>query len=240
VPGKTWAPSIVKAGNGYVLYYTARHRTGGINCIGRAFGATSLGPFRDDNAVPLVCQSGYRNGSIDPSPYVDKYGRPWLLWKSEGTPGIEPTRIWSRPLNLAGLEFIGKATELLHTDQPWEGPIIENPSMVYAGGKLLLFYSGGRWQNSSYAINWAHCAGPAGPCTKNLGPWVHTTAAVAGPGGQEFFRAENGKLWMAYHGWTPGKVGYPEGLRTLRIDRLVMQDGRPVLYGPTHTSVPFT
>src|SRR3954470_11379047 len=52
-PGKTWAPSIVKAGTQYVLYYTARHRTGGINCIGRAHGPTPVGPFSDTSPIPL-------------------------------------------------------------------------------------------------------------------------------------------------------------------------------------------
>mgnify|MGYP006216979857 CR=1 FL=1 len=71
---------MVRAGRGYVLYYTAHHRTGGISCIGRAFSASALGPFVDPSPIPLVCQSGHRNGSIDPSPHVDRYGRPWLLW----------------------------------------------------------------------------------------------------------------------------------------------------------------
>jgi len=241
VPGRTWAPSMLRTTGGYVLYYTARHRTGGIHCIGRAFGTAPTGPFVDPNPIPLVCQSGYRGGSIDPSPYVDERGRPWLLWKSEGTPGIEPTRIWSRPLRADGLELAGRATELLRTDQAWEGPIIENPAMVRAGGKLLLFYSGGRWQTAGYAINWAHCHSPAGPCTKDLGPWVASAGAVAGPGGQEFFRDPKGALWMAYHAWDADRVGYDRGgRRSLRIDRVVMRDGNPVLYGPTHTEgVPF-
>jgi beta-xylosidase len=240
VPGRTWAPSIVPTNQGFVLYYTAHHRTGGIPCIGRAFSVTSTGPFVDPSAVPLVCQSGYRGGSIDPSTFVDKYGRPWLIWKSEGTRGIEPTRIWSRPLRFDGMEFDGPAFELLHTDQAWEGPIIENPAMVWAGGKLLLFYSGNRWQGSSYAINWAHCHGPAGPCTKNLGPWVRSAGPVAGPGGQDFFRSMDGKLWMSYHAWDASHVGYRAGgRRSLRIDRVTMVDGTPVLRGPTHTPAPF-
>jgi beta-xylosidase len=238
IPGATWAPSLAHLGSTYVLYYTAHHRTGGIPCIGRAVSASPFGPFHDPSLIPLVCQSGYRNGSIDPSTYIDKYGRPWLLWKSEGTRGIEPTRIWSRPLRFDGLEFDGPAFELLHTDQAWEQPIIENPSMVYAGGKLLLFYSGGRWQDGSYGINWAHCAGLGGPCTKAIGPWVRSNAAVAGPGGQEFFRTADGKLWMSYHGWDPRAVGYPKGQRTLRIDRVTMHDGVPVLHGPTNTPAP--
>lgn len=238
VAGKTWAPSMVKTSLGYVLYYTATHRASGLHCIGRAWGATAIGPFEDRRPVPLVCQEGVARGSIDPSPFVDAFGRPWLIWKSEGTPGVEPTRIWSRPLRFDGLEFEGPEFHLLQTDQAWEGPIIENPSMVRAGGKLLLFYSGGRWQDTSYAINYAECAGPGGPCTKAPGPWVRSTDRVAGPGGQEFFRA-NGGLWMSYHAWDAAKVGYPQGIRTLRIDRVVTKDGRPVLYGPTHTPAPF-
>jgi beta-xylosidase len=237
--GKTWAPALVKTAGQYVLYYTAHHRTGGINCIGRAHGPTPYGPFSDTSTVPLVCQSGYRGGSIDPSVYVDKYARPWLLWKSEGTAGIEPTRIWSRPLRYDGLEFEGRAFELLHTDQAWEQPIIENPSMVFEGGKLLLFYSAGRWQDGSYAINWAHCAGLGGPCTKNLGPWVRSTGPVVGPGGQDFFRTGDGKLWMSYHAWNASSVGYPNGKRSLRIDRVLMRDGHPILWGPTWTAQQF-
>jgi beta-xylosidase len=241
VPGKTWAPSIIKTGRtAYVLYYTAHDRGTGLSCIGRAHASSPIGPFTDDAPGPLVCQGGVQRGSIDPSPFRDPYGRPWLLWKSEGTAGREPTRIWSRPLRYDGLDFEGPAFELLHTDQAWEGPIIENPSMTWAGGKLLLFYSGGRWQDGSYGINWAHCAGMGGPCTKNLGPWVRSTRDVAGPGGQDFFRTTDGKLWMAYHAWSSDAVGYPRGVRTLRIDRVTSNANHdPVLWGPTSTAVPF-
>src|SRR3954447_17420009 len=38
VAGVTWAPSVLKTGDGnYVLYYTARDRGSGLSCIGRAF-----------------------------------------------------------------------------------------------------------------------------------------------------------------------------------------------------------
>jgi beta-xylosidase len=241
VPGKTWAPSVLKVSRfDYVLYYSARDAASGTNCIGRAHARSPFGPFTDDAPGPLVCQGGVQHGSIDPSPFVDWYGRPWLLWKSEGLAGVEPTRIWSRPMRFDGLDFDGPAFELLRTDQAWEGPIIENPSMTWAGGKLLLFYSGGRWQDGSYGVNWAHCAGMGGPCTKNLGPWVHTTGDVAGPGGQEFFRTSDGKLWMAYHAWRSNAVGYPQGIRTLRIDRVKTNANRdPVLLGPSSDPISF-
>jgi beta-xylosidase len=241
IAGRTWAPSVLKTGAvDYVLYYSARNRSTGTSCIGRAHGHTPIGPFTDDAPAPLVCQGGVQHGSIDPSPFVDWYGRPWLLWKSEGLAGVEPTRLWSQPLSFDGLRFVGPPSELLHTDQPWEGPIIENPSMTWNGGKLLLFYSGGQWQNNSYGINWAHCAGMRGPCTKNLGPWIRSIGPVIGPGGQDFFHTSDGQLWMSYHAWTSGSVGYPRGVRTLRIDRVgVSATHDPVLYGPSTSPVSF-
>jgi beta-xylosidase len=241
VAGKTWAPSVLKVDSlNYVLYYSARNRATGTNCIGRAHGRTPIGPFTDDAPAPLVCQGGVQHGSIDPSPFVDWQMRPWLLWKSEGLAGVEPTRIWSQPMTLDGLGFDGPPSELLHTDQAWEGPIIENPSMTWNGGKLLLFYSGGQWQNNSYGINWAHCAGMRGPCTKSQGPWVKSVGPVIGPGGQDFFHTTDGKLWMSYHAWSAGAVGYPHGMRSLRIDRVgVSKTHDPILYGPSTSPAAF-
>jgi beta-xylosidase len=235
VPGRTWAPSVVKTANQYVLYFTARHRTGKIPCIGRAVGRTAVGPFLHPIAEPLVCQPT-RGGSIDPSPFVDGYGRPWLLWKSEGIAGKEPTRIWSRPLSLDGVRFEGTATELAKQDLGWEGDIIENPSMVRARGAHFLFYSAGRWQDSSYGIGFAVCDGPAGPCRKAPHKWIGSTGDVAGPGGQELFRGVDGSLWMSYHAWDADRVGYENGgVRSLRVDRIWFghPDGNPRLFGPS-------
>lgn len=236
--GRTWAPSIVKLGSRYVLFFTARHRTGNVPCIGAASGMSPYGPFTPVVDQPIVCQPS-RGGSIDPSPFVDAYGRPWLLWKSEGIVMKEPTRIWSRPMTMDARGFIGTATELVRTDQPWEGPIVENPSMVFARGAHFLFYSGNRWQGSSYGIGYAVCDGPAGPCRKAAAPWTTSTGPVAGPGGQEFFRGPDGYLWMSYHAWSSDAVGYPAGVRSLRVDRVWFGGGNPQLLGPSTSLVQY-
>jgi hypothetical protein len=45
---------------------------------------------------------------------------------------------------------------------------------------------------------------------------------------------------MSYHGWDPAAVGYANGgARTLRIDRVTVRDGLPVLLGPTNTPATF-
>jgi beta-xylosidase len=236
VPGKTWAPSVLRTGAGrYVLFFTAQHRTGGVPCIGSAAGPTAYGPFSPISKDPIVCQPS-RGGSIDPSPFTDAFGRPWLLWKSEGIAGSEPTRLWSRPMTLDARTFAGPAHHLARQDLGWEGDIIENPSMIRARGAHFLFYSAGRWQDASYGIGFAICDGPGGPCRKAPHKWVGSTSAVAGPGGQEIFRGADGSLWMSYHAWDARRVGYAAGgRRSLRVDRIWFghADGNPRLLGPS-------
>lgn len=224
--GHTWAPAVLELAGQYVLYFTARHHRWNVPCIGMAVSVGPKGPFMHTSSEPLVCQPG-RGGSIDPSVYRHTDSSLWLLWKSEGHRRGEPTRIWSHRLRGDGQALTGRLHQLLRTDRPWEGPIIENPSMVRIDGRLHLFYSGNRWETDRYAIGYATCRTPAGPCTKAGGPLVRSTPAVAGPGGQEFVRMLDGSVWMAYHGWDPGRVGYPHGHRSLRIDRVRVVGGRP-------------
>ena len=77
-PGNTWAPEVIAAAGGYLLYYTARSAATDRQCIGVAFSATPGGPFTDDSAEPLICQAS-EGGSIDASPYLDAGGALWLL-----------------------------------------------------------------------------------------------------------------------------------------------------------------
>ena len=222
--GALWAPSVLAVEGGFVLFYTTTEDATGLQCVSSAFSVLPDGPFVDASTGPLVCQRD-RGGSIDPSPFRDASGRPWLAWKSEGTTEGEPTRLWSQRLaddgrSLAGEGASASPAELLATALPWEGPIVEAPSMFVADdGTYHLLYSGNRWETSAYAIGHARCAGPAGPCTRSSdGPVVARHASEAGAGGAEVFRdPADGRLKAAYHAWDPAAVGYPGGLRRLRI-----------------------
>ncbi len=230
-PGYTWAPSVLSRGPGaYVLYFTARHRTTGTQCIGRASGSRPEGPFRDDSTEPFVCQFSLR-GSIDPQPFVDHDGTAYLLYKSEGKVG-EPTRIWIQRLTADGLSFAGRVVELTHEDQPWEQPLIEGPSMLRANDSYWLFYAGNRWETASYAIGYARCSTPLGPCIKDgSGPLVTSTGAMAGPGSPDFMTAPDGTLLLTFHAWTAGRVGYPDGARSLWALPLTFVADRPTVPG---------
>ncbi|HEX2851181.1 MAG TPA: glycoside hydrolase family 43 protein [Acidimicrobiales bacterium] len=232
--GHTWAPSVARLGSSYVLFYAARHATTGRQCIGRAVASSPAGPYHDTSAQPFVCQLD-RGGSIDPSVFVDRTGAPWLLYKSEGVAGSEPTRIWSQPLSGDGSAFAGGAVELATTDQAWEGNIVEGPAMVDLGGSYWLLYGGNTWENASYAIGYARCDTPAGPCVKDgRGPLVSsaTTGVAAGPGGPEVVQAPDGSMLLTFHAWDPARIGYPNGgRRTLRALPLSVVDARLAVPG---------
>ncbi len=237
-PGFLWAPAVLPRGDGYVLYYTTRETASGLQCLSRARGQRPEGPFVDTSSGPMICQRN-RNGSIDPDPFVDADGTPYLLFKSEGGPGQDPSIIWAVQLSADGYDPVGEPFALLREDQPWEAPRIEAPSMVLVDGRYHLFYSGNRWDTASYGVGHAVCATVRGPCTKTSDrPLLAARGSVAGPGGQDVFADAEGAWWIAYHGWNAATVGYPQGQRQLRLEPLAFVGDRPVLDGPSERPIP--
>src|SRR5690606_1791299 len=134
---EVWAPGVARFGSHYVAFYSTRLGSNPDKfCLSYATSSSPLGPFVDSTTGPLHCDAD-PNGSIDPEPFIDDDGSAWLLWKSEGVPGFMPTRIWSRQLNANGIGFApgSSPNELLRTSAPWEGNVIENPSMVRHDGQ---------------------------------------------------------------------------------------------------------
>jgi hypothetical protein len=197
---------------GYVAAYVAPKSLSPVKmCLSLAYAKTPLGPFVDRTTRPFVCRTD-QQGSIDPYVYKDASGVPWLLWKNEGIPRREPTRIWIRKLNRTATAFApgSVARNLLTTAQPWEGNVIENPSMVTYGGQTFLFYSANRYVSAQYATGYAICDGPIGPCRRVVSkPLLASGGAVDGPGGPDPFVDTEGRLRLAYAAWDRGHVGYP-------------------------------
>ena len=105
--------------------------------------------------------------------------------------------------------------------------------MAQVGGLYYLLFSAGRWETSSYAIGYAVCAGPAGPCHEpTAGPVLASSGAMAGPGGPDAFRDLTGSWHLAFHAWTAPDVGYPAGARSFRIAPLTMDGGKVTVGGP--------
>ncbi len=209
------APGVAKFGSSYVVYLTLKCPAPGgwRRCIGTASATSPLGPFVPDNSGPIV-RDDAAGGVIDPSPFTDpSTGFTYLLWKTEGVPGT-PTRLWSRRLNAAGTGFAGGTapTLLLQTAEPsWQGSVMENPAMVAFGGTYYLVYSGNFWYSKHYAIGYATCSGPTGPCTDRTtgAPLLGSRLDRIGPGGAMAFVDTGGNLRLGYHAWNAPYVNYP-------------------------------
>jgi beta-xylosidase len=216
--GNTWAPGVLPRNGAYVMFYACREPKAGRQAISVATSDHPGGPFTDASSQPLVYQLAL-GGSIDPSPFLDVDGTAYLVWKADSNAINQPSTIWLQPMGPDGTTLTGTPIELLRYDAPWENPLIEAPSIVRAGSTYFLFYSANWWNTNRYSIGYATATAVEGPYTKitTSKPWFASDAGVAGPGGQEWFTDTTGQLRMAYHGWTPGHVGYPGGARSLRL-----------------------
>jgi beta-xylosidase len=254
--GKTWAPAVLERdsarGSGgvpqkarglggvpqkeYVLCYAVRYEAAGRQAISLATASDPAGPFTDRSEAPLIFQED-RGGSIDPSPFVDADGTAYLLWKSDNNAVGGTASLWGAPLEPDGRALAGPPVELLRHDAAWEDPLIEAPSLARIDdGRYVLFYSGGWWESDRYGIGYATGGAPLGPFRKNTAdePWLASEPGLAGPGGAEVFTDTDGGWHIAFHAWTPPRIGYDDGgARSLWTLRLSFEDGHPRLGGPS-------
>ncbi len=229
----TWAPSVWQQGNQFILYYVARYTAIGRQCISYAVSDKPDGPFVDASTQPFICQTD-QGGSIDPNVFVDQDGTPYLLWKSDGNCCNLPIWLYSQPLSKDGRQLIGKPQPLITRDLLWEVPLVENPSLVLNSGKYYLIYSANWWESADYAIGYAVCDTPSGPCRKvQKLPLVTSIGATVGPGGASFFTTKTNELWIAYHAWMAPDVGYAaNGQRRLYLGRVTFANDKPVIARP--------
>ena len=210
--GFTWAPEVLQLGDHYLLYYSASDRRKDAQCIGVAVAANPMGPFVDNNGDPIVCQSAL-GGSIDPDAFRDSDGKLYLYFKNDGNRVHARTSLWGQPVSPDGLSVVGAPTELLKDDQGWEERVVEAPSMVRSPAGYELFFSGGffGWNPeegglSPYAMGYASCAGPLGPCTASKdNPILHSfddrdAGCLSGPGHQSIF-AVGARMFISFHAW---------------------------------------
>jgi beta-xylosidase len=233
-PGSTWAPTVLDQGSDYVLYYTVRQTSSDRQCVSVAIAAEPDGPFRDTSGGPLVCQRS-RGGSIDPSVFTDASGTTYLLWKSDDNADGRKNSLWARPLTADGVGFVRSSVpvRLLTQTARWQAPAIEGPSMVQSDDTYYLFYGAGGWDSSTSAIGYATCRSPVGPCTdRSTGrPWLDSDPdgdAPVGPQGPSVFVDRGGRTRLGFAAWN-GRVGYPEGVRSLWTAPLSFDDGVPRL-----------
>jgi hypothetical protein len=254
--GEFWAPTILRLGDRYLLYYAAHHRLAPARepgwCIGYAEGTSPAGPFTP-GSVPLICGVAAElpisplaplvpirgAGVIDPQVFEAPDGRRFLYFKADDN----RYQLWGIALGGNGISVSGPAFGLIDlppTASTWERTaesrpvtVLENPAMVHDPGggarPYTLLYSGDSWRTSDYSTGMARCEGPLGPCTRVTtdAGWMVSQGGVGGPGGASTFVGFDGTPWLAYHAWRRGE---PTWLgRRLHVEPMGWSGGEPVL-----------
>jgi beta-xylosidase len=239
--GRTWAPEVLRLGSRWLLYYTARDRKKQLQCVGVAAADNPRGPFRDTSSEPLVCQKGL-GGTIDANPFRDADGKLYLYFKNDGNAVRKPTHIWGLSLSADGMSVSGEPFALLTNDQKWEAHVVEAPTMVRRpDGGYTMFYSANHfgWEPdqrlSAYAMGYATCRTPRGPCTDSAdNPILHSyndkqAGCLSGPGHQMLFETR-GRHFIAFHAWSAtASCGRADKGRYMYIAPLRWQGGKPIL-----------
>jgi beta-xylosidase len=200
------------------------------------------GPFRDRNDTPFICQAD-EGSSIDASPFRDDNGTLYLYWKNDGNCCLMVTYIYGQQLAPDGLSLVGDAIRLIRNDQPWKGPVVEAPTMWRHEDGYYLFYSANVFSGEAYAIGYAVCETPLGPCVDAeenpiLASGMTNQPLVVGPGHQTIIRDEAGQIWLVYHVWQVTSGGALTSNRQMWMDRLDWIYGRPRVSGPTRDPQP--
>jgi beta-xylosidase len=243
--GLTWAPEVAEIDDRWLMYYTGREAASRRQCLSLATAQEPEGPFEDTSAEPLVCQRD-QGGSIDPFVFRDGDGSLHLFWKNDGNAVGQDTRIWVQRLSDDGTELLGEPVDTgLRQTQPWQGQLVEAPTVVLHDGTYVLFYSANDYGSADYAMGYATATSVQGPYTdRSQQPWVDSAGEATGVGGQAVLEVD-GEQWLVYHAWEAGEEGYGSGgRRAMWLDRLTWEPGRgpgeavPVLLGPTSEEQP--
>ncbi len=230
--GKTWAPEVLAVGDTYVLFYTEQDQKSGKQCIGRAQSDKPGGPFVDDRRAPLVCQVEL-GGSIDANPIRAADGALYLYWKNDGNCCGQPVRLWAQRLSPDAASLLGSPVALLTNTKSWQGNLIEAPEMVTHEGRYFLFYSANDYGSDKYAVGYASCQGPTGPCTdRSATPLLSSAPAAAGPGHCFVLDLADGSTVMFFHAWQPDAIGSAVPGRQLWLEPLEWRGGQPSMGPP--------
>ncbi len=234
-----WAPEVIQIDEQYVLYFTARDKEADLQCVGVATSAEPQGPFQSTADEPLVCQVD-EGGSIDASPFRDEDGTLYLYWKNDGNCCNMTTYLYGQQMAPDGLSLLGEPVRLVQNDAFWEGSLVEAPTMWRQDDRYYLFFSANNYGGFEYAVGYATCDSPLGPCEDSpdnpILAGVKATAqspAVIGPGHQTIVQDDEGDLWMVYHVWELTGGGSRGSRRFMWMDPLVWENGKPDVLGPS-------
>ncbi len=229
--GFTWAPEIMKLGeNRYVLWFTAKDRKSGKQCIGRASSDRIQGPYTDSTSTPTLCDE-QRETTIDPSPYRDTDGKTYLFWKTRETiDDNSKTIIWLGQLDADAQLQPGTVKALMINDREWEGKHVEAPTLIKRNGLYYLFYSAGASTPEGYQVSYATSAKIDGPYSKSDETILGGNKCARGAGHQSIIPLQANNYLIYYHANHPDRREGKDGpARFLDYAHLCFRNAKPVV-----------
>lgn len=242
-----WAGSVACCGGTFYLYYSA-----GVGDKGHqlrvAVSAGPAGPFVD-TGEPLTGLADCPF-AIDPQAFADEDGNWYLFYCADFLATDRGFRAGTALVarRLDGMtRLAGEQITILRARFDWQR--FQSDRSIYGGiydwhtlegafihrheGRYYCFYSGGRWENETYCVDYAVAdsfLGPYSDAGGENGPRVLRTVPgkVIGPGNMSIAKGPDGRDYAVYHAWDPRMTA-----RTMRIDPLVWTPDSPHCDGPT-------
>jgi beta-xylosidase len=231
---KLWAPELTRLRGRFAIFYSALPREGysalpregrSWYCLGVATASAPAGPYRD-RGRPLRCS---KHGSIDPFTVRDERGRLHLLWKEDGNAFGRPTPILAQRLSEDGRRLRGRPRELIRNTAPWEGRVVEAPTVIRRDGLFYMFYSANLCctPRCAYAVGIARSHTLLGPWEKfSANPILRDGNGWRCPGHLSIVPEPDGQLKTLFHAYRSG-AGVLAG-RQLLVDEVSFDaDGWP-------------
>ena len=246
--GNFWAPAIAHADDKFYLYYSVGHGDKNHQLRVAASNAPQ-GPYRDLGKT--LFNSDKCSFAIDPHPFQDDDGQWYMFYARDFLDCSEKGRagtalMVARMKNMTELENEGVPVlrarldwQRFQTNRPmygksWDWHTLEGPCVVKHDGHYYCFYSGGRWENDTYGVDYGvtdHILGPYSDAGNEVGPRVLGSVPnhVIGPGHNTIITGPDGETdYIIYHAWDKEMKA-----RQMFIDKLAWTSEGPRCEGPT-------
>lgn len=237
-----WAPEVVEADGRWWMYYSVGRGDVG-HSLRVAVADGPAGPYRD-TGVDLTPGERF---AIDPHPFVDADGTRYLFYARDVLEGPRVGTMLAVDVLERMDRLAGRPVEVLAPSGDWQifrrgramyGGVydwhtLEGPFVRRRGGRYVLFYSGGNWEEPTYGVGWAEADSPLGPWREpaDRPPLLRTVPGhVIGPGHNSVVTGPDGCDVMVYHAWDADRTA-----RRLFVDPLRWTTEGPVVDGPTWT-----
>ena len=215
-----WAPAVAFVEGNFYLYYSVGH---GDKChqLRVATSKNPEGPYMDTGRS--LVDARLAPFCIDPHPFRDTDGKWYLFYACDFLDCSEqaragtalmmremetPTRLSDPP------QVVLRARsdwQRFQASRPmygavWDWHTLEGPCVVRHENRYFCFYSGGRWENETYGVDYGVAASVRGPyrdAGSERGPRVlrTTPGRLIGPGHNSWVIGPDGAEYLAFHAW---------------------------------------